>query len=77
MFCAQCAPPGLLATLQGLAGSCHYSIGNLTTMLWETCTTTKKIMIIINVNQEGERVALLVVFLSLCMALESLSAYLD
>ncbi|KAK4009736.1 major facilitator superfamily domain-containing protein 6 [Daphnia magna] len=27
MFCAQCAPPGLLATLQGLAGSCHYSIG--------------------------------------------------
>ncbi|EFX74053.1 hypothetical protein DAPPUDRAFT_252370 [Daphnia pulex] len=27
MYCAQYAPPGLLATLQGMAGSCHYAIG--------------------------------------------------
>lgn len=27
MYCAATAPPGLLATLQGLAGSCHYSLG--------------------------------------------------
>lgn len=28
LFCASAAPQGLLATLHGLAGSVHYSIGN-------------------------------------------------